>query len=824
MTRIPTFTFTCLFLYFSIRVSNYEINMEPFEVVTGVIALVDFTGRVSLLVGRTIQEVQGVPESLKLFNQTLQTLNGSLKQIVKVVNDCTIHSEKKHLVIINKISDDCYKLLQSLVDDLPELDDHPSLLKKISAAFNIKLNEKTIKERFDALQNYTQILSLSLNALSWLVKSPALYYRVIAKLCPLTIHKTYHRRQQSYFRTDMNEILQKINALSSSMQKPRGDISETLLAPDEEPVPPDLPRINSYITERFDKNIVAWHESIMNVTRDSSVCYSSSTPSIVEPEHIMPGRNNSVSLEWDVGALSISERMVNELIEKGLYKQAAIQQGESIERRQRLSSSRPFSFQERAAMEEFRADLLLKCSTVACLQEATIILEGLLGRVESLTNEPNELERQGRLYFKLGSLLTQPERIGRKPDMASAKLYLKQAMAILGELDAPPDEDLLKAHKLLVPILRLEGNVIEAEAHEQWMFRRRESNVSGSEVSNLSPCISRISLAPTTSTSTSNSDVGRASKAFEWCERLHLKRCPPGCEKQHCFPYSPQFRFDRPLEDGASPFHRAITDGKLEEVKEMIAEVCKADIDGSSNLLFLAAEARNAPIAKVLLSYGATVRGRDSSNMTVLHHCQVGKNSNGITIAELFLDTDPDLLDNKDVEERTALFMAVENQRRRMTRMLLQRGADPNIPDRYRRTCLHIAVESCAPTNSRSDVDSRTPTSGRSMEMVKILLGHNADPNIRDNTDKTPLYLASGLGNVQVVDQLLKAGADVNGRGMLDETPLITAMKHYHVHVVRRLVASGADASLRDMHRKDAFSYATGPRQQLLRTALAGSV
>lgn len=621
----------------------------------------------------------------------------------------------------------------------------------------------------------------------------------------------------------MNEILQKINALSSYMQKPRGDTSETLLAPDEEPTRPELPRMDSNTTDKFNENIVAWCESIINVTRDPSVRYSSPMSSVVEVEHVVPGRNNSVSVEWDVLALNINERRVKELIERGRFKEAADHQKKSIEYRQKLSHTRPFPFEERAMMEEMQADLLLKCTTVARWQEALGILEGLLGRKESLTNEPQGLERQGRLCLKIGGLLTEPRRIGRNPNRAVAKRYLKQAMTILGDLDAPPDEDLMKAHKLLVPMLRSEGNVIEAEAHENWMLGRRESNVS-SEVSNLSPCISRTSLAQTTSTSVSSGDVGCVSKAFEWCEHLHLRGCPEGCEEQHCFPYSPHFRFDQELEDGVSPFHRAITDGKLEEVKEMVAEVFTADVDGSSNLLFLAAEARNAPIAKVLLSYGATVHGRDSCNMTVLHHCQVGENHNGVTIAELFLDTDPDLLDKTDEEERTALFMAVENNRRRMTRMLLKRGADPNIPDRYRRTCLHIAVESCAPKNDRSAVDSRAPTNGRSMEMVKILLGHNADPNIRDNTDKTPLYLASGLGNVQVVDQLLQFGADVNGRGVFDETPLIAAVKHHHIHIVRKLVASGADASLRDKHRKDAFYYATGPHHLSLQRALSGSV
>lgn len=145
--------------------------------------------------------------------------------------------------------------------------------------------------------------------------------------------------------------------------------------------------------------------------------------------------------------------------------------------------------------------------------------------------------------------------------------------------------------------------------------------------------------------------------------------------------------------------------------------------------------------------------------------------------------------------------------------MSLDRGVDPNIPDRCHRTCLHLAVESYA---------SERPRNGRSLE--KTLLGHNADPNMRDNTGKPLLYLASDLGNVQIVDQLLQAGADVNGRGMLDETPLIAAIKHLHIPVVRRLVTSGADASLRDMNHKDAFAHVTGHRQRALRKVLHGLV
>ncbi|KAK7751354.1 hypothetical protein SLS62_006760 [Diatrype stigma] len=751
--------------------------MEPLELAASIVGIIGFSAKVSLLVYKFAQEVHGVPESLKLFGDTLQRLSDALQQIPGVVKDSKSDSEKQHIGSIERISNDCFKLLQDLERDLPELCESPSRVRRVGAALgaalDMKFNEKAIQEKLDAIQRYTQSLTLSLEVFSFA----------------------------------------------------QGNASETLLAPDEEPDRPRFSRTNSQITERYNETIVAWRESIINVTRDPSIrnspTTSSPTPFSAE-DHILPGRNNSVAAEWDIEALKISEQGVKDLTKKGLYLQASKQQKESIQYRQKLSHSRPFPPEERADMEEIRADLLLNCTTVACLREAASILEGLLQREGFLTSERRNLERQGRLHLKLGHLLTQPERIGRDPDIASAKRHLKQAMTLLGDMESPPDDDLMKAHKLLVPILRSEGNAIEAEAHEKWMLRRRESNVSSSEGHRLSPSISSegISLAPTTSTSTSAShgfssgDIGGASKVFEWCERLHLQGCPPDCHEQHCYPYSPQFRFDKPLKDGLSPFHRAIRGGHLEEVKEMAAEVCMADANTSSKLLFLAAESRSAPMARFLVSYGVSMYDCDSATgMTALHYCQVGDRHRGVTISEYILDVYPDCLNTQDKQGRTALFLAVENSHRRMAQMLLRRGANPNIHDNYSRTCLHLAVEAYA---------SEKPHNTRSQAMVKGLLDHRADPNVRDNTDKTPLYLAADLGNVQIVDYLLHAGADVNGRGVLNETPLIAAIKHHHLPVVKKLVASGADPTLRDKHNNDAFYYATGSRRRELLRALPG--
>ncbi|RYO92442.1 hypothetical protein DL763_004669 [Monosporascus cannonballus] len=740
--------------------------MEPLEFAASVAGIVVFGTQVSLLVGQCVEEIHGVPQSLNLLNETVQTLCDTLKRIDELVKDGIVDSEEQHFTIIERISGDCYKLLLSLEKGLPGLRQEPGLLSRLVAAFEFKLKEKETREKLDAIQRYTTSLHLSLGALSFLLDNS----------------------------------------------------SQTLAASQDTPARPELPRMSSYVTEKYHQNILEWRETIINVTRESSVRHSAAT-SVVATEPPSVGRTRSVTVEWDKEALSISEQKVKEWTRKGVFFKAALQQKESIHYRKRLSHSQPFPYEEEAVMEEARADLLLKCITVARWQEAMTILEGLLRREEALPGEYMCPERQGRLYLKLGCLLANPKRIGRKSDMASAKEYLKKAMVILGDLEAPPGEDLMKAHNLLVPILISEGNITEAEAHEIWMIKRRESVVS-SEVSNSSPTFSieEKSLAPTISTHSSDEyNIGETdgpSKALEWCVRLHFESCPQGCKGGHCDPYSPDFRFDQQLKDGLSPFHLAIKDGGLDVIQEMAAEIHMTDTNTSAPLLFLAAQTRRAKVAEILLSCGASVDVRDSSGRTVLHRCQIGDMHSGITTAKLFLDADPSLLDIRDYDGRTALLMAVENNHRRMTEMLLTRGADPNMPDRYGKACLHLAVEACGSDSSRGV---------RSLSIVKTLLKYRANPNARDNTDKRPLYLACRLGNGKLVDELLRAGADANGRGVLDETPLIVAVRHLHIPVVKKLVASGANSTLRDKYNRDAFSYATGPRRLELLRALPGS-
>lgn len=84
------------------------------------------------------------------------------------------------------------------------------------------------------------------------------------------------------------------------------------------------------------------------------------------------------------------------------------------------------------------------------------------------------------------------------------------------------------------------------------------------------------------------------------------------------------------------------------------------------------------------------------------------------------------------------------------------------------------------------------------VEMVRLLLGRGANPNIGDKDNITPLQLAARHGYIAIVRMLLKAGAKVNSAdSRYGYTALASAAQNGHVEVVRELLRADADPSLR---------------------------
>jgi ankyrin repeat protein len=84
------------------------------------------------------------------------------------------------------------------------------------------------------------------------------------------------------------------------------------------------------------------------------------------------------------------------------------------------------------------------------------------------------------------------------------------------------------------------------------------------------------------------------------------------------------------------------------------------------------------------------------------------------------------------------------------------------------------------------------------LQVVRYLLRHGLDVNVRVSGHDTPLLLASWKGHSDVVQCLLEHGADVELRDQGHLTPLILAASWGHVDAVRILLEHNADVNSQD--------------------------
>ncbi|AID46972.1 ankyrin repeat protein [Penguinpox virus] len=127
----------------------------------------------------------------------------------------------------------------------------------------------------------------------------------------------------------------------------------------------------------------------------------------------------------------------------------------------------------------------------------------------------------------------------------------------------------------------------------------------------------------------------------------------------------------------------------------------------------------------------------------------------------------------------TPLHLAVINKNLDMMRLLLARGADPDVPNTNCFTALHLAV--------MADY----------IEGIKLLLNYRACTNLEDCYGCTPLLIAISKEDTELCRMLLDAGADVN---YFSKRPCMTAMcyaiQENRIDMVSMFLHRGADSNI----------------------------
>ncbi|XP_048257810.1 serine/threonine-protein phosphatase 6 regulatory ankyrin repeat subunit A-like [Haliotis rufescens] len=162
---------------------------------------------------------------------------------------------------------------------------------------------------------------------------------------------------------------------------------------------------------------------------------------------------------------------------------------------------------------------------------------------------------------------------------------------------------------------------------------------------------------------------------------------------------------------------------------------------------------------------------------------------------------------------RTPVMWAAGSGHREVVELLVSKGANESIVDRFDNNILHSAgrggdVEVVQYVLSHDLVDinvrgscRRTPVmvaaENGHREIVKLLVDKGGDMSLVDEKNDNILHLACLCGQKEVVKYVLSQDiVDINGRGRQTTTPVMLAARNGHKEVVELLVKKGADLSL----------------------------
>jgi ankyrin repeat protein len=248
-----------------------------------------------------------------------------------------------------------------------------------------------------------------------------------------------------------------------------------------------------------------------------------------------------------------------------------------------------------------------------------------------------------------------------------------------------------------------------------------------------------------------------------------------------------------------TPLHIACQVGGHDLVQSLLGKGADMEVqdDSHSTPLLLALEygARLSggafkAVVKLLVESGANVKIRNNRGQTPLHlACKHGYHD----IVRLLLDRDADV-EAQDNRHSTPLHLALFYHRRwnaesfnAVATLLIGSHSNVNVRNNKGQTTLHLAAE-CGCYN-----------------IVRFLLGRDADVNAQDKHHSTPLHLILGNWPPRYIKELkdvamllIKSGADINIRNDRGQSPLHVAAEFGYHDIVRLLLDRGVEVDIQD--------------------------
>ena len=277
--------------------------------------------------------------------------------------------------------------------------------------------------------------------------------------------------------------------------------------------------------------------------------------------------------------------------------------------------------------------------------------------------------------------------------------------------------------------------------------------------------------------------------------------------------------------DGDTWLHYAVYGNCSKEVLEAVIDL-GADVNATNKrnetALMLASWKGNVDAINVLISAGADQTIESISGKTWLHYAVDGNCSKEVLQAVIDLDAD---VNATNKQNETPLMWASFNGNVDAMNVLISAGANQAIQDVDGDTYLHYAVHGNGSkevlqavidlgadvnaTNKQNTTALMVASSKGNEDAMNVLISAGANHTIQDAVGMTWLhYAVHGNCSKEVLQAVIDLGADVNATNNSNITPLMLASRKSNVDAMNVLVSDGANQTIQDVDGDTYLHYA----------------
>lgn len=250
--------------------------------------------------------------------------------------------------------------------------------------------------------------------------------------------------------------------------------------------------------------------------------------------------------------------------------------------------------------------------------------------------------------------------------------------------------------------------------------------------------------------------------------------------------------------NGCTPLFSATEVGFLEAAKMLIKYGADSNQSAGPNAdtpLAVAVLENKFDLVQLFLMYGGDPNRIMANGNTVMIRSIDRRTPKRLIELMLNYGSDPNA---KNGEGTSPMFQCVSMQRLDIALMLLDRGADPNLPgpkhllwpSAYQPPFLRLLLSRGADF-ARAPGIMELATSVNNIESVRVLLNAGVDPNAKKDGVYTPLCSAIRDNRGEIVTLLLANGADPNVAA--SEYPCFKCVTHHRAQFLPQLIAAGGD-------------------------------